>query len=251
MDADNFEEVETSELVMGSCPTITFGIETLLGKENISMRTSSIEEFEKVLDHPSKNQWPINPDVINLPKLLMTFFEESNRTYFMFDLRVAMLNANENTDRNTVVDCDPIKLGRYNLLGENCISSAIRNISLAVNSSYYDEILKNQVLKKDIKNLISEDVNVLESSFKIFSTAVDTLNKMLTTQLKSDSTVFDSPINLESAPESVLNCYKLIQERNADKKIMSSSLSLPARALSFIKLITSKFPKPTKNQSTF
>ena len=115
------------QLVMGTGPTKSMSLGSILGVQNVSTRTKSLEQLSTEVKDLLKYSKPINQNKVAADRFFLAFAEEATRFYFLQQLRTARIDL-----RSSTHDHDPMDAGRYTLFGENCVSSGMRNIGHAL-----------------------------------------------------------------------------------------------------------------------
>jgi hypothetical protein len=244
MDGNLSDRFETKILVMGSGPTITMSVGAILGTQSITIRTYTIENFSSEVKDIGKITSKIDPEKINLKKFFLAFAEEANRTYFLQQLRISLLDSRKNIFRR-----DPLGESRYNILVENCISSGIRNLSTALKPEFYNFVLTNNILKKDISsfdNVLTEEE--LKKRIKLFRQGAIELDEWLSQRLehKEDLILFDTPIDLMKSSKIIKDNYDLAKSYLKEAGGRDNQLALPWRSKGYIKFVTEKSNEENK-----
>ncbi|MBF0547637.1 MAG: hypothetical protein HQM08_24570 [Candidatus Riflebacteria bacterium] len=130
-------------LMMGTGPEAAFSVTGMLSMQVIQMRASSIEEYARTGSVASETRKMVNPQKINLRRLFLANAEETARLAAFTYIRAISFERPECTE-NTFVQ-------KYQVLGANCISSGIQNVSRAVEEQYRKTIVELE--KKDINKV--------------------------------------------------------------------------------------------------
>jgi hypothetical protein len=226
------KKISTRILVMGTGPTISMSMGAMVGTHNISMRTKSLEQLQRELPSMLQHQRTVNQNKVDPQRLLYAFAEEASRTYFLQQLRVSLIDLRPETSAR-----DSFKIGRYTVLAENCVSSGVRNFSMALSPQYYEQILSHPTLKKDIssfKGVMSEQT--MRRNLKLWFTAAKELDGRLARQLnqRNNTELFAQPLDLSTASSTLREAVEVAKEHAKGIGSTENRVALPTRARAFI-----------------
>jgi hypothetical protein len=158
-----------SILTIGTGPRLPSKWEAITSRQSNSTIMRSIDE--NLIDAPkSLNERRIlPPQRINQNLLILAFLEESTRLYFFEIYRLLSIRT-----QNGLRSTDSVQLDRYTLFNENCISSTVRNLSLALDPADREWALRNPALKHGIHSFASAPTETeLFSRLLFFSAALE------------------------------------------------------------------------------
>lgn len=221
---------QTKMITMGTGPTFNNGMPTLMSFYSISMKTQSIEQVMATYPESAEKQQRLDSGKVDTRKLFTAFAEEANRTYFMQQLRLARLDG-----RIGNVVRDPMKLGRYRVFASNCITSVVRNLSMALYPEYQQMILDSEELKNNIRSFDNVmDQDELVERIKTFEKGAKEVDRYLAAQLKENT--IENPLMISSMNEVVGRSY-ILSEDYIDTFGKDNKIIMPAKSNDFVDLV--------------
>jgi hypothetical protein len=219
-------------LIFGTGPTFPMSLGALGGQQNISTTAETAEVFLDTHPESNKHLVPIDSARVSIKTLLLAHVEEATRFYFLQMIRMSYMDLRPDAPEGQ----DPFKFARYVIPHENCVSTAIRNLSLALYPQFRAELLSDPHVKKDISSFEgAPDARELAKRLRIYSSAAAELFPFVEELISSgpESNEFATPINLGEYPQSE-KAVQLAREYSKGVGSRLNSMSLPGRARRFL-----------------
>jgi hypothetical protein len=227
---------QTKTITMGTGPTFNNGLSTFLNFYNISMRTQTIELVLATVPDSVETQERLDSVKVDNTKLFIAFAEESNRTYFIQQLRLARLDGRKGDN----IVRDPMKLGRYKIFSSNCITSVVRNVSMALYPEYQQMVLDHEPLKKNIRSFESVlSQSELVERIKIFEKGASELDRSLQNQVKAKNLNLENPADV-SAKSNFVRLSQDLAVDYANTFGRDNKIIMPKKSNDFMDLVEVK-----------